>query len=202
MEATFETWSAMPRLQLFAVDRRRDAAFATSPMEAAPDFNQLVADYYAPLFRFAQSLCRRQGLAEDLVQQTYLQWAKKGHSLKDMSKAKTWLFTTLYREWLGIAKKEQRFEVVEFEPEIHGSEVEEEPEPLPVNASQLQAALEELEVNQRAPLVLFYLKELSYREISETLGVPIGTVMSRLSRAKNSLRAIINRNLKATAPTP
>jgi RNA polymerase sigma-70 factor (ECF subfamily) len=60
-----------------------------------------------------------------------------------------------------------------------------------MDSATLQKALEQLDPNYRAPLVLFYLKELSYRDIAETLGVPIGTVMSRLSRAKNNLRAIL-----------
>lgn len=144
------------------------------------------------LYRFAQSLCHRQGLAEDLVQQTYLQWARKGSSLRDVSKVKTWLFSTLYREWLSIARKEKKFETVEFEADLHGS-LEELPEDPPrISPALLQKALAELEVSFRAPLVLFYLRELSYREIAETLNVPIGTVMSRLSRGKDMLRKVLN----------
>jgi len=177
----------------FHVDQTDDALFAVAVMDRTALFNQLVTDYHAPLYRFAQSLCRRQGMAEDLVQQTYLQWAKKGHQLIDSGKAKTWLFTTLYREWLGIARKEQRFQVVEFDAEIHGEADLPEDDPPAVSPAQLQAALDEMDVTYRAPLVLFYLKELSYREISETLDVPIGTVMSRLSRAKDALRKVLKR---------
>jgi RNA polymerase sigma-70 factor (ECF subfamily) len=152
-----------------------------------PDFQQLITDHYAGLYRFARSLCKREGTAEDLVQQTFLQWAKKGETLRETDKAKTWLYTTIYREWLGIARKEKRFEQVEFEPEIHGG-VDEPMETPQVDSQTLQRALDELDENFRAPLVLFYLRELSYKDIAETLGLPIGTVMSRLSRAKDALR--------------
>jgi RNA polymerase sigma-70 factor (ECF subfamily) len=60
-----------------------------------------------------------------------------------------------------------------------------------VDAATLQHALDQLEENYRAPLVLFYLRELSYRDIAETLGIPIGTVMSRLSRAKDALKKLL-----------
>lgn len=167
-------------------------------MAAAPDFQQLITDHYAGLQRFAQSLCRREGMAEDLVQQTFLQWARKSHTLREADRAKTWLFTTLYREWLAVARREQRHEMVEFEPELHGCAADPLPEPPLVDSATLQRALDSLEVNYRAPLVLFYLRELSYRDIAETLGVPIGTVMSRLSRAKDALRKSLSQIADAT----
>jgi RNA polymerase sigma-70 factor (ECF subfamily) len=128
------------------------------------------------------------------VQQTYLQWAKKGGALRDLSKVKSWLYTTLYREWLAIARKEKRFESVEFDPENHAITEEETDVEPQVDSQLLQQALAEMEDSYRAPLVMFYLKELSYREIAEVLQLPIGTVMSRLSRAKDSLRRILSRN--------
>lgn len=169
--------------------------------DSVPSFEQIVDSHYQGLYRFAMSMCRREATAQDLVQQTFLQWAKKGHTLRDASKVKTWLFTTIYREWLGIARREKKYEEVEFEPEQHGATQHPDDGENPrVDSVTLQTALEELEPNYRAPLVLFYLKELSYRDIAETLGVPIGTVMSRLSRAKDSLRTILRR-LEDSSPS-
>ena len=181
---------ALPLPLDFGVDRAANRSFAASAMPGVPDFKQLIADHYAGLFRFAQSLCRRQGTAEDLVQQTFLQWARKGSTLRDTDKAKTWLYTTLYREWLAIARREQKHEHVEFEPDVHGTVEEPGADPV-VDSASLQRALDQLDEHYRAPLVLFYLRELSYRDIAETLSLPIGTVMSRLSRAKDALRKLL-----------
>lgn len=168
--------------------------------ESLPSFEQIVDAHYQGLFRFAVSMCKSDATAQDLVQQTFLQWARKGHTLRDSSKVKTWLFTTIYREWLGMARKEKKHPEVEFEPDLHGStQDEDEGENPRVDSATLQKALDQLDPNYRAPLVLFYLKELSYRDIAETLGIPIGTVMSRLSRAKDHLRSILLR-LEGSSP--
>jgi RNA polymerase sigma-70 factor (ECF subfamily) len=162
--------------------------------DSPPSFEQIVDAHYQGLHRFALSMCRSDATAQDLVQQTFLQWARKGHTLRDAAKVKTWLFTTIYREWLSIARREKKHEQVEFEPDLHGaSQPHDEGENPRVDSATLQIALEQLDPNYRAPLVLFYLKELSYRDIAETLGLPIGTVMSRLSRAKDRLRSILLR---------
>ncbi len=167
--------------------------FSPRVTEPVPSFEQIVDAHYQGLHRFALSMSRREATAQDLVQQTFLQWARKGHTLRDATKVKAWLFTTIYREWLGIARHEKKHEEVEFDPDMHGSTHPDDDTPPRVDGTTLHAALEQLDADHRAPLVLFYLKELSYREIAETLGVPIGTVMSRLSRAKDRLRAILRR---------
>ena len=168
--------------------------------DSPPSFQQIVDAHYQGLHRFALSMCRSDATAQDLVQQTFLQWARKGHTLRDAAKVKTWLFTTIYREWLSIARREKKHEQVEFEPDLHGaSQPHDEGENPRVDSATLQIALEQLDPNYRAPLVLFYLKELSYRDIAETLGLPIGTVMSRLSRAKDRLRSILLRLEESTA---
>ena len=159
-------------------------------MDAPPEFTHLVDMHYAPLYRFALSLSRQQSTAEDLTQQTFLQWARKGSTLRDGTKAKTWLFTTLYREWLGIARREKRFVTEEFNEETaeaEGMEVVDE-DVTSVDAALIRESLSRLPDAYRAPLVLFYMKEMAYKDIAEVLEVPIGTVMSRLSRGKDMLR--------------
>ena len=164
------------------------ASFAR--MDSTPDFTRLVDQHYAALFRFAMSLTRQQAAAEDLTQQTFLQWARKGSTLNDPSKAKTWLFTTMYREHLNQARRTRRFEVVEFDAEVHGGDAAPD-EPLKVEHATLMSALDRLAPAYREPVILFYLKEIPYKEIATVLSIPIGTVMSRLSRGKQLLRDLL-----------
>ena len=155
---------------------------------ARPDFQQLVDAHYEPLYRFALSLARNESDAADLVQQTFSQWARKGHQLRDPSLAKTWLFTTLRREFLGTLRKSARFSD-EPPAEEEGSLEPHQAEAL--DALEVMECLQKLPLEYREPLILFYLKDVSYNEIAEILEVPIGTVMSRLSRGKSRLRNML-----------
>jgi RNA polymerase sigma-70 factor (ECF subfamily) len=154
---------------------------------AGLDFEQLVEHFYMPLYRFALSLSREPCDAADLTQQTFLLWAAKGHQLREESKIKTWLFTSLYREFLRGERRRSR--IVEFDGESQLPDVQS----LPAAANYLDGdtvirALLELEEIYRVPLSLFYLQEHSYKEIAEILDLPLGTVMSRISRGKGRLR--------------
>ena len=73
------------------------------------DFEAVVAGYYEPLYRFAISLTRSEADACDLAQQTFYMWATKGHQLRDPSKVKSWLFTTLHRAFLESRRTLIRF---------------------------------------------------------------------------------------------
>ena len=155
------------------------------------EFESLVAQYYEPLYKFAFSLARDESDACDLTQQTFCIWAVKGHQLRDASKVKTWLFTTLHREFLGIRRKQTRFPQVELEqaaPEL--------PVVSPVaisrhDTAQVLAELARLDEVYQAPVALFYLQDCSYNEIAEILQVPLGTVKSRLSRGIGRLQELL-----------
>ncbi len=155
-------------------------------------FSGLVDAHYAGLYRFALSLARNPADASDLVQQTFFIWAKKGHTLREEAKAKTWLFTTLYREFLRLRRVEARTtpleELAPEEQDLPDGEVDVIAR---LDGQRVLEALQEVPPGFREPLTLFYLQELSYLEIAEILEVPIGTVMSRLSRGKAQLRAAL-----------
>ncbi len=155
---------------------------------ATLDFEKLVEDFYMPLYRFALSLSRRESDAADLTQQTFLLWALKGHQLRDPSKVKTWLFTSLYREFLGRKRQQDRFVEAESSAEAVAAQTVAASVVAQLDGDIVQRALFALEEIYRAPLALFYLQQHSYKEIAETLEIPIGTVMSRISRGKEQLR--------------
>ena len=156
------------------------------------DFERLVEEYYLPLYRFALSLSRNESDAGDLVQQTFFLWASKGHQLRDHSKVKTWLFTSLYREFLGRRRYQDRFVDAELNEATLGSQTLPASFVSALDGDIVLQALFDLNEVYRAPLALFYLQQLSYKEIAEALNVPIGTVMSRISRAKDQLRRALS----------
>ncbi len=154
------------------------------------DFEKIVDEFYQPLYRFALSLTQRESDAGDLVQQTFVQWAAKGHQLRDETKVKTWLFTTLRREFLATVRRSARFSDDPL-PEDDGQIAFTATQAEQLDAATVLDALGKLPLEYREPVTLFYLKQLSYTEIAEILELPMGTVMSRLSRAKTQLRKLL-----------
>lgn len=153
------------------------------------EFAGLVDAHYQALFRFAMSLTRDVDRAADLVQETFCIWAAKGGQLRDRSKAKTWLFTTLHREFLNQRRRAAKFSDEPLDEESAGALVApEEDADRQIDGQRALELLGALDETYRAPLALFYLQQHSYKEIAEILDVPIGTVMSRLSRGKEMLR--------------
>ena len=152
------------------------------------DYEQAVNSFYEPLYRFAYSLSGNENDACELTQETFARLLSKSTQVREESKLKSWLFTTLYRVFLGWKSRERRL------PHLEISSVEHE---LPPVAAELvdmmerdivRDALLTIDERYRVPLMLYYLEEHSYGEIAELLEIPIGTVMSRLSRAKGLMR--------------
>ncbi len=172
-----------------------------TPKRTDMDFSQLVDAHYRGLYQFALSLAHSEADAADLTQETFLRWAEKGSQLRDTTKAKSWLYTTLYRLFLNRRRHVTRF------PHDELSDVESklpsvEPEAIRhLEGVDVMAALAEIDEVFRAPLALFYLEDHSYQEIAEILDVPPGTVMSRLWRGKALLRARLEDRKSASPAT-
>lgn len=160
-------------------------------MEAV-DFPHLVEKYYSPLYRFALSLSRKESDAGHLTQQAFYVLATKGHQLRDPSKVKTWLFTTLYREFLATKRHEQHDLDLDEDTAFVDAPQMEASMANALDGAIIQDALHQLDIRYRGPVSLFYLEQHSYREIAEILEIPIVTVMARISRGKAELRKALS----------
>ena len=155
------------------------------------DFEEVVQLHYPSLYRFAFSLARQESEACDLTQQTFYIWAGKQGQLRDKTKVKSWLFTTLHREFLARQRKITRFPQIDLDEP--GVELPEVPPPgsQRIDAQAAVEALARLEPPFRAAVALFYLEDYSHPEIAAILEVPVGTVKSRISRGVAQLQRVM-----------
>jgi RNA polymerase sigma-70 factor (ECF subfamily) len=169
-------------------------SYNQAPGRVELDFQTLVDQFYAPLYRFAVSLTHSESDAGDLVQETFLTWAVKGHQLLDSAKVKSWLFTTLHRRYLESQRRFIRFphhEISETESELPVIE----PASLErLDAEEVLALLAKVDSQYRAAVALFYLEDYAYAEIAAVLEIPTGTVKSRISRGLAQLRQLVRRS--------
>lgn len=156
-----------------------------------PCIEQLVDQYLGALYRYGYRLCGSSTDAEDLVQETFLIAHKKLHQLRDGRAALAWLMRILRHSWVQAGKRAMRIESVPVD-EIAAASDEPIRDVADVDPARLHAVLAQLPDEFREPLILFYFDELRYRDIAEVLGCPIGTVMSRLARAKAYLRLCLS----------
>jgi RNA polymerase sigma-70 factor, ECF subfamily len=173
------------------------AARTAKPFESSEpaglDLENLAQLYYEPLYRFALSLAHTEHNAADLVQDTFLTLASKGHQLLDRTKVKSWLFTTLHRRFLEGKRRSTRFphfELASVESELPDCE------PDVVNALDAPAVvalLAQVDPQYRAAVALFYLEDYAYQEIASILEVPLGTVKSRIARGLAQLKHLLAR---------
>jgi RNA polymerase sigma-70 factor (ECF subfamily) len=149
---------------------------------------RLVEDNYCALYRYAYRLSGSTADADDLTQESFCRAQLNLAQLRDPSRARPWLFSILRNAYLHRVRADRQARCVSLDAVCDLAEPS--PDPLPdVDSEQLQAALNELAEVYRTPLILFYFDDFSYREIAEQMELPIGTVMSRLARAKSWLRS-------------
>ncbi len=148
---------------------------------------EMVELFYESLYRYAYRLSGSAADADDLTQETFCKAQAQFKQLRDRSRAKPWLFSIVRNLYLHRLRSERQHSIVSLDA------VAELPENVPddlpeIDSEQLQQALDELPELFRTPLILYYFEDFSYRDIAEQMDLPIGTVMSRLARAKASLR--------------
>lgn len=155
------------------------------------DFEALVREHHAALYRFAFSMTHHESDASDLVQDTFVRWAERGHQLLDTSRVKSWLFTTLYREARARRRRLVRFPQENLEDAE--TELPEIPAVAPRHTDGLAVihALQQVEVQYRDALALFYLEDSTYAEIAAILEIPLGTVKSRIARGVAQLQRLM-----------
>ncbi len=146
------------------------------------------------LFNFACWLTRNREEAEDLVQETYMKALRGFGSFQPGTNFRAWIFRILRNAFLTSRSGLAATRTVPLEAEAAGEALVEERTPEDAalalgNAEQLRRALEELPVVFREVLLLVDGEEMSYQEAAESLGIPLGTVMSRLARARRGVRA-------------
>ena len=154
------------------------------------------------LYNFARWLTRNTEEAEDLVQETYVKGLKGFSSFQVGTNFRAWMYRILRNTFLTSRTGLRVTMSVPLDPEQDGPELAVEndtPETILLRRSNSQlvvSAIDDLPVHQREALLLCDVEEMSYQEIAETLSIPVGTVMSRLSRARRTLRDHLGRELQ------
>ncbi len=151
-------------------------------------FNDWVRQHQRLLFGIAYWWTGSRTDAEELTQEAFLQAYRSRSSLRDVELVKGWLVGILRHCHSQMRRRTKSREEVSLDEMLY------EPESRPTvsaDALALHQSLEKLEERHRLPVVLFYFQDLSYREIAEALELPIGTVMSRLARARQQLHELM-----------
>lgn len=168
----------------------------------AATFEELAMPLFDQLYNFAHWLTKDRAEAEDLVQETYTKALRGFTSFQQGTNFRAWIYRILRNTFLTSRTGLKANVSLEFDDSSEPSAGPETPESILIERSQhalLQETLGDLPVNFREILLLCEVEEMSYQEIAETLGVPIGTVMSRLSRARKALREALQRKLTGDA---
>ena len=168
------------------------------------EVDRLPIEFIDGLYSYAMVLARNHAQAEDLVQETYLRAMQAIGSLRPESNVKGWMFTILRNIWLNQLRKVRNApQMVEIEAEKGVANEVVEPSKNAhdlyidrVEAEQIRAAIAELPIKFREIILLREYEDLSYQEIASVLGCPVGTVMSRLARARAMLRTLFLAALK------
>jgi len=174
-----------------------------APTPQPATFEELAMPLFEQLYNFAHWLSKNREEAEDLVQETYAKALRGFSSYQPGTNFRAWMYRILRNTFLTSRTGLKATMTVPLETDEDGPVVvvpdSQTPESILLDRSNqqvLQDALQELPLHYREVLLLCEVEEMSYQEIADTLGIPAGTVMSRLSRARAALRGIVREKLK------
>ena len=156
-------------------------------------YEQWVREHARDLHRFAYRLCGDADTAEDLVQETFYQAWKGRGSLHHSDRARAWLFQILRHRYSHWARDRSRTPPVTVAvPDRDAEAFEAPPVPAPADGDFLQSALNALDERFRTPLLMVFVQGLTCRETADQLDLPLGTVLSRIHRARKRLRIALS----------
>ncbi|WP_373504346.1 RNA polymerase sigma factor [Aestuariivirga sp.] len=156
------------------------------------DFRTQLAAELPPLRRFARALTGDPALADDLVQDCVERAMVKGHLYDPSRPLRAWLYAVLRNIYISGLRRNGRSTIVKAVDDLVDGEDAVPPEQEHrMSVGSVTAALDGLSAQHREVIVLVTLEEMSYRDVAEILSVPLGTVMSRLSRAREHLRQLL-----------
>ena len=148
--------------------------------------DRLIHQYHADVYRYGYRLSGNAADADDLAQQAFLAAHQKIDQLREVERARGWLLAITRNQFLKMYRRRRPVDSSSLEMDVN--QVPERIKKEDIDKEQLQAALDEMPEPFRTVLLMFYFEDLSYQEIADSLQLAIGTVMSRLSRAKGQLR--------------
>jgi RNA polymerase sigma-70 factor (ECF subfamily) len=195
----------MSRIGLSSLGGVRFGTSSSKDDQPLAGFEELAMPLFDSLYNFARWLAQNSNDAEDLVQETYLKALRGFASFQYGTNFRAWMFQILRNNFLSSCSKLERRMTVAMDSEEDGPELAADtktPETILMNRfnSQLmQRAIDDLPVHYRETLLLCEVEEMSYQEIAEVLSIPMGTVMSRLARARKAVRESL---LSAAGSTP
>jgi RNA polymerase sigma factor (sigma-70 family) len=185
-----------------SIERPPEQPLATAPDDDAGILSDVAAGdraalerlyqrYERPLFRYLSSLARERGLVEEILQDTFVAVWRSAGTYQARSPVRIWLFGVARRQAHNVLRRRQR-DAIDLDGVDPAADAGGSPEGQALareRRADLAAAVAGLPVTQRETLGLIFVEGLSYRETAEVLGVPEGTVKSRLNHARQALRA-------------
>lgn len=160
------------------------------PKIAVEDFEAEAMPHLASLYRSAFLLTRDRSVAEDLVQEAYLEAWKSFHRFEAGTNCRAWLFKIMFNRLHHFRRRMNKLLSMELPGVMIDDEAfqAEPPVPQEIQDEDILNALEKLPIEFREVVLMADVEDFSYREIADTLKIALGTVMSRLSRGRRLLR--------------